>query len=155
MAIKISFSMYTGLLHTHSLLRYFVLLMLVVVVINSLIKWSSRKPYGVLDNKASLYLLIFTHLQLLVGLVLYFSSPLVQFHSGMMKDKILRYWAVEHLTLMLAAIILITAGRITLKKLSDDRMKHQRTWIYNGVALLLIVLSISMSGRGILHPDLF
>lgn len=147
--------MYTGLLHTHSLLRYFVLLMLVLVVMTSLIKWSSRKPYGALDNKASLYLLIFTHLQLLVGLALYFSSPLVQFHAGTMKDKILRYWAVEHLTLMLIAIILITIGRVTLKKLTDDRLKHQRTWVYNGIALLLIILSISMSGRGILHPDLF
>lgn len=147
--------MYTGLLHTHSLLRYFVLFMLVFVVISSLVKWSLRKPYGSLDNRASLYLLIFTHLQLLAGLVLYFSSPLVQLHSGTMKDKILRYWAVEHLTLMLAAIALITIGRITLKKLTDDRLKHQRTWLYNGLALLLVMLAISMSGRGILHPNLF
>lgn len=147
--------MYVGLLHTHSLLRYFVLGMLVIVIANAFIKWLSHKPYGNLDNKASLYLLIFTHLQLLVGLLLYAKSPVVQFHAGTMKEKMLRYWAVEHLTLMLAVIILITVGRITLKKIADDRLRHQRTWLYNSVALLLIIISISMSGRGILHPDLF
>ncbi len=147
--------MYTGLLHTHSLLRYFILLTLVLVVVNALVKWFLHKPYGKLDDKASLYLLIFTHLQLLVGIFLYIKSPAVQFNSFTMKEKMIRYWTVEHLTLMLAAIVLITLARIAVKKNPDFRRKHLLSWALNGLALLFILISIQLSGRGILHPDWF
>ncbi len=147
--------MYIGLLHTHSLLRYFVVLMLLITVIGSLLKWASNKPYGRLDDKASLYLLIFTHLQLLAGLFLYMVSPFVQFNSNTMSEKTTRYWTVEHITLMLLAIALITVARIRTKNAPDARSKHLRTWMLNGIALLIILVSIKMSGRGIIHPDLF
>ncbi|MCU0357883.1 MAG: cytochrome B [Cyclobacteriaceae bacterium] len=147
--------MYTGLLHTHSLLRYFVLIALVLVIINSFLKWSGKKPFTKLDNSLSLYLFIFTHFQLLIGLVLYFVSDLVQFNSGTMSNSELRYWAVEHISLNLIAIILITMARITAKKMADDIAKHKRLLIFNAIALLLIFISLSMSGRGILHPSLF
>jgi hypothetical protein len=147
-------TMYPGLLHTHSLLRYFILIMLVVVVATAVVKWLQRKPFTSWDNKVSLYLLIFTHLQLLVGLALYAISPNVQFNAYTMKERMLRYWTVEHITLMLLVVALVTVSRISLKKTEDDRLKHQRTWLYNGMALLFALLSLSMSGRGILHPDL-
>jgi low temperature requirement protein LtrA len=147
--------MYPGLLHTHTLLRYFILLALVAVVIIALQKWFGKKPYTNLDNKLSLYLFIFTHLQLVAGLILYFVSPNVQFNEFTMKDSTLRYWAVEHIFLMLVAIVLITVGRIGTKKITEDALKHRRMFIFNGAALLLIVISIYMSGRGILHKSIF
>lgn len=142
--------MYQGLLHTHVLLRYFVLIMLVVVIFMAAVGIVRKKPYGILDNKFGLYLLIFTHLQLLVGLFLYFTSSHVQFNSGTMKDSTLRYWTVEHLTGMLVAIALITVGRISTKKLPLDAAKHMRMLVMNGVALILIISIIFLSGRPIL-----
>jgi hypothetical protein len=142
--------MMTGLLHTHSLLRYFILIMLVVVIVKSLMGLASKKPYGVWDNKFSLYLLIFTHLQLVAGLILYFTSDVVQFNSETMKTAELRYWAVEHIVGMLLAVVLITVARISSKKMTSDQAKHKRMVIFNGAALLLIVSIIYMSGRGIL-----
>ncbi|MCK6616684.1 MAG: cytochrome B [Cyclobacteriaceae bacterium] len=147
--------MYPGLLHTHTLLRYFILLALIAVIVISLNKWLGKKPYTNFDNKLSLYLLIFTHLQLVVGLILYFVSPNVKFNEYTMKDSTLRYWSVEHIFLMLVAITLITVARIGVKKISVDTLKHKRLFIFNGVALLLILVSIYMSGRGILHKNLF
>jgi hypothetical protein len=147
--------MYTGLLHTHSLLRYFVLIALVLVVVISLQKWMGKKLYTKLDNTISLYLFIFTHFQLLVGLLLYFKSDLVQFNAATMKNSELRYWAVEHISLNLIAIVLITLARITFKKLTDDTAKHKRMFVFNAIALLLILISIAMSGRGIIHPNVF
>lgn len=147
--------MYPGLLHTHTLLRYFILLALIAVIVISLSKWLGKKPYTNFDNKLSLYLLIFTHLQLVVGLILYFVSPNVKFNEYTMKDSTLRYWSVEHIFLMLVAITLITVARIGVKKISVDTLKHKRLFIFNGVALLLILVSIYMSGRGILHKNLF
>lgn len=140
----------TGLLHTHSLLRYFILIMLVLVIVTSIIGLMNKKPYGVWDNKFSLYLLIFTHLQLIVGLILYFTSDVVQFNSGTMKNAELRYWTVEHIFGMLLAITLITVARISSKKLTSDQAKHKRMFLMNGAALLLILSIIYMSGRGIL-----
>jgi low temperature requirement protein LtrA len=147
--------MHTGLLHSHSLLRYFVLTMLVVVVIVSLLKWLGKKPYTNLDNKLGLYLFIFTHLQLLIGLILYFVSDVVQFNAGTMKNAELRYWAVEHLSLNLIAIVLITLARTTSKKMGDDTAKHRRMFVFNVLALIIIFVSLSMSGRGILIPGTF
>lgn len=139
--------MYQGLLHAHSLLRHFILLALVVVLIVSLIGWLQKKPYTPIHNRLSLYLFIFTHLQLLVGLILYFVSPFVQFGSQTMKDSTTRYWTVEHILAMLVAIVLITMARITAKKMSDDTAKHRRLFIFNFAAGIIILVMILHSGR--------
>jgi hypothetical protein len=145
--------MYIGLLHTHSLLRYFVLALLIIVVIKSLIGWVGSQPFTKTDNTISLWLLIVTHTQLLVGLSLYFVSPNVQFSAGTMKDQGLRYWTVEHEFMMILAIILITVARITHKKLPNDALKHQRLFLLNGVALVIIIIAIGVSDRGFLTPS--
>jgi hypothetical protein len=64
-------AMQSILISAHSGMRYLVLLMLVAVIVNSLIGFTSKKPFGKTDNLLSLLLLIFTHIQLLVGLGTY------------------------------------------------------------------------------------
>jgi hypothetical protein len=142
--------MYSLLLQVHSILRYFVLIALVVVIIMALLGIINKRPFGKWDNKASLYLLIFTHLQLLAGLVLYFVSPLVSFGSDTMKDKLVRYWTVEHLTAMLLAVILITVARISIKKMPGDQAKFRRLFNFNLIALIVIIGAILLGGRDIL-----
>jgi uncharacterized membrane protein len=142
--------MYTGLLHTHSALRYVVLILLIVVIIQALMGWLNRKPYSALDNRMGLFLFIATHTQLLVGLILYFVSPFVQFSGAAMKDPSTRYWLVEHNTAMLIAIVLITLARTTSKKMQDSTAKHKRMFIFNLIALIIILVTIALSGRGII-----
>lgn len=139
--------MYTGLLHTHSLLRYFVLIALVVMIIKALLGLVNKQPFGKWDNKISLYLLIFTHLQFLTGLILYFVSPFVKFGPDTMSNKFTRYWTVEHVFGMLIAVALITAARTTSKRMTDDVAKHKRLLIFNLIALIIIVGVVVMSGR--------
>lgn len=141
--------MYTGLLHTHSLLRYFILIALVVVIVKAVIGLVNKQPYGKWDNKLGLYLFIFTHMQLLAGLILYFVSPFVNFGSETMSDKTTRYWTVEHIFSMLIAVVLITLARTTSKRMASDEAKHRRMAIFNSVALILILVVIWMSGRPI------
>lgn len=142
--------MYTGLLHTHSLLRYFILIALVVVIIKGLIGLINKQPYGKWDNKLGLYLFIFTHMQLLAGIILYFVSPFVQFGPETMSDKVTRYWTVEHIFSMLVAVVLITLARTTSKKMTNDADKHKRMVIFNFVALVVILTMIWHSGRPLL-----
>src|SRR5690349_8355336 len=139
--------MYTGLLHTHSGLRYLVLLGLLIVIVTSLLGWVNRKPYTATDNKLSLILFIATHTQLLVGLILYFVSPFVKFGETTMSDKTTRYWSVEHIFGMLVAVVLITLARSTSKRMSVDNDKHKRMFIFNFVALVVIVAIILISDR--------
>ena len=139
--------MYTGLLHTHSALRYVVLLGLLIVVVTSLLGWMNRKPYTATNNKLSLILFIATHTQLLVGLILYFVSPFVKFGETTMSDKMTRYWSVEHIFGMLVSVVLITLARSTSKRMSNDNDKHKRMFIFNFVALVVIVAIILISDR--------
>ncbi len=143
----------TGLLHSHSLLRYFILIALIIVIVNSLLGVMNKKPFGKWDNKFSLYLLIFTHMQLIVGLILYIMhltrDGLVQFSGAAMKEPLLRYWTVEHLTGMVIAVTLITAARTTSKRMTDDVAKHRRLLIFNAIALLIIVVTISIGDRSV------
>ena len=146
--------MLNGLIHTHSLLRYFIFIALIVVIVNSLMGMMNRKPFGFWDNKFSLYLLIFTHMQLVVGIILYFmnlsQNRLVQFNESTMKNAALRYWAVEHLVGMLVAVVVITVARASAKRQPDDIAKHKRLFIFNLIALAIIVVTITLGDRGLL-----
>jgi hypothetical protein len=144
--------LYQALLNTHSVLRYVVLILIVIVTIKSLTGWLNKRPYSSLDNKLGMWMVIAVHTQLLTGLILYFVSPFVQFNDSTMKDSVIRYWTVEHITAMIFVVVLITIARSSSKKLSADVAKHRRMFILTTIALLLIVGAISMSGRGILIP---
>jgi len=113
--------------------------------------WLGKKPFTGTDNKLALFLLISAHIQLLVGLFLYSQSAFVQFNSSTMKDKLIRYWSVEHVVMMIIAIILITAAKSSLKRLTTDESKHKRLFIFNTIALIIVIAAITMSGRGLLN----
>jgi hypothetical protein len=111
--------------------------------------WQNKSSYSSLDEKLGFWLFMLTHTQLILGFVLYFISPAVVFSGDSMKDATSRYWLVEHLSMMLISIGLITVGRIATRKITDSALKYKKLFIYNGLALLLIVVAIQMSGRGI------
>lgn len=121
-----------------------------ILVVGALAKaisgMASGASYGAMDNKLSLFSLISCHIMLLLGFVLYFVSPIVQTGLGnmgsAMKDTVLRFWTVEHLSVMIIGIILITVGRIRLKKLESDAAKHKNIVIFFGIGLLLILSRI-------------
>lgn len=145
--------MYDILLYTHSLLRYLLLLALLLTVLNAYLKWNGNKPYTAIDNKLSLYTMIFTHMQLVLGLVLYIISDKVQIAlmemPEAMSETVLRYWAVEHITAMLIAVALITVGRVRSKKSNEDKAKHKQIAIWMGIGLMIILLSIPWPFRGL------
>jgi hypothetical protein len=142
--------MYKALLISHSLLRYVVLILLIVVIIQALSGLIKKRPYTSLDNRVGLFLFISVHPQFTLGLLLYFVSPFVQFSGAAMKEPSTRYWLVEHITAMLIAVVLITLARSTSKKMTDAEAKHKRMFIFNTIALTIILVTIWLSGRGII-----
>lgn len=149
--------MYTGFLHLHNLLRYVLVILLILALFKSFAGWFSKKQYSSADDKISLYLLITAHLQLLIGLALYlFLSPVAEVATSdmgaAMKDPVLRFWAVEHLSAMVLGIILITLGRIMGKKGSTDNARFRRQAIYYLLATVLIFSAIPWPWSAIARP---
>jgi hypothetical protein len=138
--------MFTALLHIHSLLRYGILILLLLAIIQSVRGWLGRKGYTSMNRKLTLFTMIFTHTQLLVGLLLYFISPTVKVGlanmGAAMKDASLRFWTVEHSSMMLIAVAFITLGNIRSKKATSDEAKHKQVTIFFLVALVIILASI-------------
>ena len=144
--------MYSTLFGLHSGLRYIVLLLLAVALLLSLVGLFGKKPYSEMNRKVNLFAMISTHTQFLVGLILYFFSPMVNFSNmaEAMKDVTTRYWTVEHSVMMLFSIVLITIGHSRSKKAKDAVNKHRAVALYYGLAVLVILVAIYQSGRPIL-----
>src|SRR5687767_10156212 len=109
--------MYTGLLHAHSYLAYLVLFGLAISIINSLVK--INKPFTNGDRKISLLGLIPAHLQWVLGVILYFVSPVgIQGATeGFMKNSALRQTVMEHPLMMIIGVVLITIGYSRAKRM--------------------------------------
>ncbi len=150
--------MYNGLLHSHSLLRWILLVLLVVSIFRTYNGWKSRRSFLPTDKRIALFTLIFSHIQLLIGFLLYMVSPAVQQAlpdmSAAMKDKYLRFWAVEHISIMILAIMAVTIGYSLSKRAANDSDRFRKLFIFFTIALALILISIPWpftetgSGRG-------
>jgi peptidoglycan/LPS O-acetylase OafA/YrhL len=124
-----------------------VTILILVAIINAVLGFAGKKPYTEGNRKLNLFAMISAHTQLLLGIVLYFLSPFVQFNSETMKQPDTRYWTVEHLTMMIFAIILITIGHSRSKKAILPEAKHRSIFIFYALALLVIVVAIIQSHR--------
>ena len=131
------------LLHAHSGLRYVVLGLLIAAVFTAYSKWQQSSQD---DSKLYLFTLIATHTQLLIGLVLYFMSPKVNF--DLISEKVFRFYSIEHVFMMLIAIVLITVGRVRSKKLAGAD-KHRTVLYFYGLALVIILVAIPWPFRNL------
>ena len=143
--------MYLFFKYFHSGLRYIVLILVLGAIVQSLLGWIGKKPYTEGNRKLNLFALISAHTQLLIGLILYFISPLVQFSKATMKDATTRYWTVEHISMMLIAIALITVGYARSKRVASPEKKHFNVFMFYFLAIIMVVVTLILSGRGVLN----
>lgn len=145
-------TMYNGLLHAHSGLRWVALILILVAIINAAKSQSSGR-YEKKDKMINLFTMIVMHIQLLIGLGMYFMSPKVAFVEGWMSSDtaggMYRFFGVEHIFGMVLAIIIITMGRSKAeKKLKGTRDKHRKIMVSYTIGLLLILATIPWPFRG-------
>ena len=136
--------MYETILIVHSYLAYIVLLILFLAVGNAITGWVGNKMFTMeKDLRISLFALIFSHIQLLVGLLLYFISPnglqAVQAFGMGGLNSASRLLAVEHPFINIIAIVLITIGWSRHKKFMEGRKKFKSITIFYGLGLVLIL----------------
>ncbi|MGY8926198.1 MAG: hypothetical protein ACKVJC_02760 [Flavobacteriales bacterium] len=138
-----------ALKHAHSGLRWIALILLLVAIVNAA-KSQNSGNYMKKDKMINLFAMIFLHIQLLIGLGLYFSSSKVNFIEGWMSEEILRFYGMEHLIGMLLAIIIVSKGRSNAeKKMKGSRNKHRKILKTYLIALILILAFIPWPFRGL------
>lgn len=134
--------------HAHSGLRWVALGLLFFALFNAL-KGKKSGEYIKKDKMINLFTMISLHTQLLIGLILYFSSDKVQFIKGWMKNPLLRFYGMEHFLMMIIALVIITIGRKKAEKIEDARSKHATIFNWYLIVLIIILVAIPWPFRNI------
>ncbi|GAA4941402.1 hypothetical protein GCM10023314_12990 [Algibacter agarivorans] len=141
--------MYDIVISLHSYWAYLVLLVLIIATANAIIKTLGDKEYEANDFRKSLFTLIVSHIQLLIGLVLYFVSPRLELWSELggkvMSNSIARLYLVEHPFINIIAVALITIGYSKHKKKLTSKAKLKTIAIFYTIALVLFLSRIPWS----------
>ena len=143
--------MYDWTLVAHSLLRWLVVLAAGVALARAPGGGFGGRQWTAADNAANRWLVNAVTLQFVVGLVLWgFLSPYgVAGFSDMaatMKDATRRFWAVEHVTMMLAALALVHIGAARARKAATDVAKHRTAAIFFVLAVIVVMAGIPWVG---------
>lgn len=149
--------LYTISLFLHSWNRWLILLAGVLVIASAIKGLSAKSGYSNFQKRWSLIFLSSLHLQLLIGLLMYFflspvTTQAISNFGAAMKDPILRFFAVEHTFVNIIAIAFAQTGSILVKRAIVPLVKHKRTLIWTGIALLLILAMIPMGMMGVSRP---
>jgi hypothetical protein len=150
-------SIYSITLFLHSWNRWLILFAGVIVIFTAIKGLSTKSEYSPFQKRWSLIFLSSLHLQLLVGIIMYFFiSPItaqaLSDFGAAMKDSVLRFWAVEHAFVNIVGIALAQTGSILVKGRNDSVGKHKQTLIWSGIALILILAMIPMGMMGVERP---
>lgn len=141
--------MYQTVQILHSYWAYLVLLVLVFATFNALIKFFGNKEFHAKDFRITLFALIVTHIQLLLGFILYFVSPfgLKNISANGMGglDSFSRLLAVEHPFVGILAVVLITIGYSKHKKKLTSKPKFKTIAIFYTIALVLVLSRLPWS----------
>jgi len=142
--------MYTIVLTIHSWLRWIALIAGIAATVTA----ASDKSASTAPGRADLWglvLMMVLDIQMLLGLLLYLvlspsTTVAMQDFGAAMRNPPLRFFAVEHLALMLAAVILAHVGRVLARKAATPEAKRMRLMFAFGFATVLMLLGIPWPG---------
>ncbi len=143
--------MYSLALIIHSWWRWVVLALLLAATIRAIGGRSAGRAWTGADRRANMLAVISLDLQMLLGLLLYFFlSPFTRDalndFGAAMRTPSLRYWAVEHVSLMVGALVVAHVGNVLVRRALTDPSRHLRGAIFFGLALLLTLIGTPWPG---------
>jgi heme A synthase len=146
--------MYLTLLFLHSWLRWLALIAGVSATFAAFGKGDAGLKGA---ERWGLIFMITLDIQMVLGLLLYgvlspYTAAAMKDFGAAMRDPVLRFWAVEHLTMMVSAVVLVHVGRVLARKTADADKKRKRFLICFGLAVLLILLGIPWPGMASGRP---
>ena len=138
--------MYSILLNLHSILRWFVLISLIYSIVIAYKGWLLKGTFKKPDNLARVLTATIAHVQLIIGIVLYFISPMIKYFLHNFKDMVhnkeFRFYGLEHTLFMFIAIVLLTIGSSAAKRKKTDAQKFKTMAIWFSIALIIIIIAI-------------
>lgn len=138
--------MYTALLPLHSLMRWLVLISLLTAIFMGFRGWILKKKFSRLDNSVRHWTATIAHIQLLIGIGLYFISPLTSYFLHHFKEAVhlreIRFFGMEHSLMMLIGIVVITLGSAKARRKPTDAEKFRTMAVWFSVGLLILLSSI-------------
>lgn len=150
---------YRLMLGIHSWNRWIVLILALALLFVAWKSWLGRSQDKSGTMKTSVLFIIALDIQLLLGIVLLFVSPIVaslfQDPGSSMSQPSLRFFGVEHVTLMLLATVMAHVGRVLLKKTADPVAANRKAAIFFTVALLLMLAGVPWPGLAWGRPLFF
>jgi len=137
--------MYYTLLLLHSAVRWLVLTSLLTALYRAVTGYAGNKPFSTLDDSIRHWTATIAHIQLILGITIYFQSPVVKYavaesQSALVTDH--SFFKYIHISLMLLSVVLITIGSAIAKRKDTDREKFQTMLIWFGLALIIIFMAI-------------
>lgn len=135
---------------THAYINWLAFVLLTACALRSIIALYGGYDYAKFDQWASVVLLLTVYCLLLSGIILYVAfSPLTKLAlidiRAAMNDPELRFWAIEHLLVMIFSIGAVQTGFSIARKAEDSPVKFRFQAIFYGVALLLMIIAIPWS----------
>jgi hypothetical protein len=153
---------YVIALWAHSYLRWAVLITACVVIARA---WSAQRngaEWTRAHERWHAALVGLVDLQFTIGLLLYlvwspFAAAFMQAPGATIKEHTIRFFGLEHPTMMAIAVALLHIGRVRAKKATLARDKHLITLRWTLGALLIVLSSIPWPGlrhgRPLLRAD--
>jgi hypothetical protein len=141
----------------HNFLRWAVLIFGLWALVNALSGVFTKRLFTENDSKSNLFFMISCDIQLLLGLILYFSNGWFSRLKDLghnMKDPYTRFFTMEHMAVMLLAWVLVHIGRVSVKKAGSDAAKHKKMLLFFGSAIVLILVSIPWPFREVIGKPL-
>jgi hypothetical protein len=141
--------MYSTTLMLHSWIRWIALIAIVgatLAAVRGKVEGSNS-----LADRWGMFAMLAVDIQMLLGLILYLVvSPNMQeirAHFGeAMRNPQLRFWAVEHVTAMVVALVLVHVGRVLARKARTTGAKRTRMLVCFGIATVAMILGTPWPG---------
>lgn len=133
--------MYQAILHTHSGLRWIVLILIVAAIFNALTA-KGRTEYSKKDRLLNLFAMVSMHLQVVIGVILSLTTEKVFYHEGWMKSSASRFFGMEHILMMLIAAVVLTIGRKKAEKSEDLAKRNKTIVLWYSIGLIIILAAI-------------
>jgi len=134
------------ILAVHNVVRWFVFLFAIVALLRALKGINGGVDYASGAKRSVFLFTMSVHLQLVLGLLLYGVSPLTRHAMGdmgaAMRDPGVRFFVVEHPTLMILAVVAATLTGVLARRGPDDTVRHRRAAIGIALSLGLILAGI-------------
>lgn len=137
--------MYIFLLSLHSLFRWLLLGSLLSSIIFSYRSLLRQSAFTPIADSLRHWTATIAHIQLLIGMNLYFQSPIVMFKMFETTGRVWtehNFYRYVHISLMISAVVMITIGSAKTKRRPDDQAKYRTILRWFILALFIIFIAI-------------